>query len=434
MKWLIINSQWLEKTHSELFAHDTTLYKIGLTAKRILLQQKPISFEALKYALHKHPLLVDGLQYLENEGDIDKATALLIREDLRQVAIHRHIKVGSNLDMTDVKARKQYIETLNRLESEDVPEDLLQVSSFSDFKKHIEPEATTIDSGLPFLKETGADFKRGRLYNILAPSNEFKSGTLGSITRHQLAKGRNVLFFEMEGTDQENFNRIGHGLLKMTPYQYDRLTADELALRYSTMQLGNLETVWGKVIYVEDIVDTVNRLQEERGYEYDYIIIDYSAQVKLKASKKTNQQYQDDEEVFRQLKVAAISLQKVIISAVQANRSAYNRKKSIGRENAAASMGSVHSSDLMLSQRYSTNIPLNLKTAYRETEADEEPNDVKGLIKMEIIKKRKGTVKVGDKHYFLHLASGNIRAIDIDRDNIVDSALWDNLFLEEESE
>ena len=434
LKWLILNPQWLEKTHDEVFSHEPTLFKIHLISKRILKTGKPISFESLKYTVAKHLDIVDQLTYLENETNIDKATALLIRDDHRQLAIVRQIKMGTNLDMTDVKASKQYIETLNRLQLDDVPDEGLIVSSFTDFKKHIEPQATELDSGLPFLKSTGSDFKRGRFYNFLAPSNEFKSGSLSHITRHQLAKGRNVLFFEMEGTDQENFHRIGHGLLKMTPHQYDQLDVDQLMNRYSTFDLGNLETIWGKVIYVEDIVDTVRELEERNGYKYDYICIDYSAQVKLKSSKKTNQQYQDDEEVFRQLKLVAIQLQVVVLSAVQANRSAYNKKKSIGRDNAAASMGSVHSSDLMIAQRYTTNIPPKYKTPFRETEADELPDDVKGIVKMEIIKKRKGTVKVGDKHYFLHLASGNIRQIAYDAENIVEASTWDNIFTVDDTE
>lgn len=411
LKWLIENSQWLEKTHDELFAHEPTLFKIHLVAKRILKANRPISFEALKYATTKHQDLQDQLNYLQNETSVDKATALLIREDLRQLAIATQIKMSQNLDMKDPKAFKRYIETLNRLQQEDVPEEGVQVSSFRDWKRHIEPEATTVDSGLPFLKDTGADFQKGRLYNILAPSNEFKSGTLSHFTRHQIAKGRNVLFFEMEGTDQENFHRIGHGLLQLTPYQYNQLTPEQLGDRYDTFNLGNLETVWGKIIYVEDIIDTVKELEEKNGYKYDVIIIDYSAQVKLKQTKKTNQHYQDDEEVFRQLKLIAIQLQTVIVSAVQANRSAYNRKKSVGRDNAAASMGSIHASDLVLAQRYITRVPDEYATPLRETESEEEPKDAKGMVRMEILKKRKGAVKVGDVHYFLHLANGNIRYI-----------------------
>ena len=61
---------------------------------------------------------------------VDKATALLIREDLRQLAIATQIKMSQNLDMKDPKAFKRYIETLNRLQQEDVPEEGVQVSSF----------------------------------------------------------------------------------------------------------------------------------------------------------------------------------------------------------------------------------------------------------------------------------------------------------------
>ena len=244
------------------------------------------------------------------------------------------------------------------------------------------------------------------------------------MTRHQIGQGRNVLFFEMEGTDQENFHRIGHGLLKMTPYQYSQLNADQLEQRFTTMGLGNLDTAYGSVLYVEELKDIVKELEERNGYKYDYIIVDYSAQVKLKSSKKTNQQYQVDEEVFRQLKLIAIQLEVVLISALQSNRSGYNRSRAIGRENAAASMGGIHASDGVISIRY---MP-NAEKPFRETEADELPEDVKGYVKMEIIKKRKGTIQIGDKFILNHLASGNIRQRHVDFTDPTDAAIWDNIF------
>ena len=424
LKWLITNPDWLAVTHDEIFKLEPSLLKIQLISKRILQSGKPISFASLKYTLRNKPELLSQVEYLENETQIDKATALLIREDLRQIALAREIKAAANIDLTDTKAYKQYIETLNRLSQENEPQGRITISSFNEYNKHIEPPSTVLDSGLTFLSGTGSDFRTGGLYNFLAPSGEFKTGTLTHITKHQLAKGRNVLFFEMEGTDQENFHRIGHGLLKMTPYEYSQLTSDQIRDRFSGMGLGHLDTAYGSVIYIEDLKEIVEELQEKNGYKYDYIIIDYSAQVKLKSSKKTNQQYQDDEEVFRQLKLLSIQLEVVLISAVQANRAGYNRKKSLGRENAAASMGGIHASDGVIAIRYMS----NKEKPFRETEADEIPDDVKGFVKMEIIKKRKGTIQVGDKFMHKHLASGNIRFLQVDFTDQTEAEKWDNIF------
>lgn len=431
LKWLIENPNWLTKTHDALFSTDPNLMRVFLTCKRVLLTKKPVSFSQLRYTLQSHPNLIETITSLENETSIDKATALQIREDLRLEALNQFIRRGLNIDLTDAKARAEYIKGLNELQLDDQPEDQLVISNFKNWKLHIEPEATTLDSGFPFLRGTGADFKRGRFYNFYAPSNEGKSQSLSHIVKHQISLGRNVLFFEMEGTDQEMFSRIGPGLLKMSPYQYEQLGVNDLELRYSTMQLGNLDTVWGKVVYVEELTDLIQKCEEERGYKYDYIVIDYSAQVKLKNSKKTSQQYQDDEEVFRQLKLVAIQQQKVLVSAVQVNRSGYNKKKSIDRDNAASSMGSVHASDLIIAQRYTTRIPDRSRTPQREGEHDEQWDDVKGLIKMEIIKKRKGTVKKGDKFYFLHLACGNLRAVQVDNTNQTEIEGMDALFLDD---
>ena len=130
----------------------------------------------------------------------------------------------------------------------------------------------------------------------------------------------------------------------------------------------------------------------------------------------------------------AIQSNKVIISAVQANRVGFNKKKQLDKEHVAGSLGSIRASDLMISQRYTTNIPEGLRPPYRETPADEEPNDIKGLVKMTIIKKRKGTIQVGDVFYMWHLACGNLRQQQYDKTNPIEVAQWDNLFTIEDTD
>jgi len=428
IKWLIENPKWITKTHPELFTRWETESKIFMTAKRVVEAGRPVSIPSLKYTLRKHKDLVESLDLLENVTSPDDATALQIREDLRAEAFQHIVRRGQNVDMDDPKIRKQYLNQLHDLLLEDKPETLTRISSFSDWHRHIEIEGDTIESGLPFLLNTGTDFRRGQLINLLAPSGEFKTGTLTHITRHLIYQGKNVLFFEMEGTDQENFNRVGHGLLNMTPHQYSQLTPEQLAQRFETFNLGHLETAYGRALYVEELEDIILELEAKRGYKYDVVIIDYSAQVKLKKTKKNSQEYQDDEEIFRQLKLLAISQEKVIISAVQSNRSGYNRKRKLSRENAAASMGSVHASDLMIAVRYAP----NPNRPQRDTPAEEEPDDVKGFVKMEIIKKRKGTIAVGDKFLFGHKADGNISPEWVDWHDQTEAELWDGIFEIEE--
>lgn len=425
LKWLIENPSWLTKTQAALFSTEPNETRIFLTAQRILNTGKPISFDQLRYTLAKHEDLVQMVTYLENETSIDKATALQIREDLRQSAITQFIRRGANLDLTDPKTRKEYIKELNLLELNETPKEL-HIVSFNQFRQHISPPSQILDSGLSFLKDTGSDFELGHHVECIAPSNQFKSGILAHIARHQLAVGRNVLFFAMEELSHKFLSRIGHGLLKMTPYQYRQLGPDQLEQRFSTMQLGHLDCIVGTTVYAEDLIDLIEEEEEKRGYKYDYIIIDYSAQIKLKTSKKTNQEWQDLEKIFYELKQVSANPNnpKVLISAIQSNREGYKKKKSVGLDNASGSMGGVHSADIVLGLKYIT----NPNAVFRETPAEEQPDDVKGLVKIEVLKKREGTVEIGSKWIYNHLATGNIRVEKVDWKNQDEAQLWDNLF------
>jgi len=426
LKWLIENPQWLVKTHDTIFVDQPTDLKIFLAAKRILKSGKPISFESLKYALKKHDTIVEAVKYLENETSIDKATALLIREDLRHVALALMLRKGANIDMTDPKASKEYIKQLNELQLDDQPEELTQAISFKKWSQHIKPDNLVLDSGLPFLKETGSDFKVGDQISFLAPSNQFKSGVLAHITRHQIAVGRNVLFFSMEETHQSMMSRIGHGLLKMTPYDYEQLDENQLEQRFATFNLGELDVISGSTLYIEELQDIVNDLEEKNGYKYDYIVIDYSGQIKLKNSKKQAREDQEISEIFRQLKLIALNPNnpKIAVTAIQSNREGYNKKKMAEIDNTSSSMGGVHSADLMISLKYVK----NPEAPHRETPADEKHDDVKGNVKMKVLKKRTGTIQNGDKFIFNHLACGNIRQQHIDWTNEQEANQWDTLF------
>ena len=67
----------------------------------------------------------------------------------------------------------------------------------------------------------------------------------------------------------------------------------------------------------------------------------------------------------------------------------------------------------------------NPSAPQRASESDEEPNDVKGFVKFTIVKKRKGSLKVGDSFIADHKANGNInfRVVDTTEMNH-----WDNIF------
>lgn len=180
----------------------------------------------------------------------------------------------------------------------------------------------------------------------------------------------------------------------------------------------------GEVILIEEMADAIKELEAKRGYKYDYIIPDYSAMIEVKNASKQAREDQLISKVFRELKMIATNQNKVVVTAIQANRDGYGKNKSPRVENTSASMGGVHVADLMLSLKYST----NPDAIVRPTLADVEPNDVKGFIKLTVRKKRTGTISVDDAFIFTHKADGNSIFEDRMTTDMENFELWDNLF------
>jgi hypothetical protein len=427
LKWLIDHPEWITKTQAELFTNDRSY--IFHMCQLLINKGRTPTWQSLQHIIeHKvkpdiRPKLLDSLNFCQAEQDIDKTTALEIRDDLRSVAFEREIKKLNNLDVNDPKSRQVVLDRLHALQLDEEPEVMSRVVSFNEFDQHIQEEQQILESGLPFLLDTGSDFKRGELINLLAASGNFKTGAMSHVTKHMVSNEHNVLMFSMEDTNQTLLSRLGHGLLGMTPYQYSQLTPSELEMRFSTINLGKLDCVTGREIILEDLKDFIDDLEVEKGYKYDMIAIDYSAQVRLKNEKKNEREDQVISKIFRELKLLAVNKQVVVMSAIQSNREGYGEKKKPRVENSAGSMGGVHASDMMISLKYTPNqqAPQSLSPQ------DEEPHDVKGFVQMTVRKKRLGTVNVDDNFIFEHKRNGNIAYVN--KEDVDDNReLWDNLF------
>ncbi len=422
LKYLIENQQWIKPTHEALF-NDNNSSKLYHLIRRIDEKGNPISFQALRHILQAKPEFLEYIDGIEGQPQLDKATATVIREELQQEARLRLLQELPQHDITDTKVYKALLKRINDLQLSEVPPELNKPVSFTEWDRHHIEEGNTVSSGLRFLKDTGSDTKVGDLLNFLAASNNFKSGAMAHIVKQQIASGRNVLFFSMEETANQFLNRIGHGLTKMTPHQYNQLSVREIEQNYEGQELGHLDVLSGQSIIVEELQDLITDLEEEKGYTYDFIVIDYSAQVTSNKINKSTQEHQIITHIFRELKMIALNAAnpKIIVTAIQSNRDGYKKNKTPDLDNTAASMGGVHNADLMISLKY---VP-NPDAPQRETPADEEPDDIKGYVKFKISKKRTGTIKVGDWFIARHLANGNVSWEDTTQDN---EEQWDNLF------
>ena len=423
LKYLLENNEWITLTHDLLFTEErrliksladqtinegrtTSVQQIGLLVKQL------DNIEALRKlkAIHETPLP-------------DRAVFEELRLQLRLEAKGRVLMEIANQALTP----KQYadvLKDLNDLELDNKPEVLDPAISFKDWSQHIAPDEVYLDSGIEPLRGTGTDTKIGDVFNILAASGNFKTGLMTHITKSQIALGRNVLFYSMEETAQSFNARVGQGLLGLTEWQYAQLTEDEIRHRFRDRKLGELDVIAGKVIHIEDMAEEIKALELERGYKYDFIIPDYSAMIEVKNANKQAREDQLISKIFRELKTIAINQNKVVVTAIQANREGYGKSKSPRVENTGGSMGGVHVADMMVSLKYKTNPGAPI----RPTLAEVEPDDVKGFVKLTIRKKRTGTIAVDDAFIFEHTANGNMTYTDRMSDDMDDIERWDNLF------
>ena len=428
LKYLIENPTWVPYTHDEVFPIGIIHIKkvLNIYAKK----GKPISFQALEYLFQTKAETLKLLQSIQGQEAIDESLFLILRDELRHESKLRILNHIAQAPIEDPKVYRQALSDLQDLESENKPPELNKPVNFKDWSMHIQPEMTYLDSGLIPLLDTGSDFKRGDVVNFLAASGNFKTGIMTHIARHQLLKGRNVLFYSMEESSQSLLARIGMGIIEKTPYEYAQMKPEELSNSFNGITLGNLDVISGEMIYIEDMKKQVEELEEERGYKYDYIIPDYSAMITTKNVSKQTREDQIISLIFRELKLIAMNpvSPKVIVTAIQSNREGYGKKKSPNVENTSGSMGGVHAADLMIALKYR----VNPEAPERHTMESEHPKDAKGFVKMTVRKKRTGTVKEGDAFIFTHLACGKIQFEDRMTTNMDNFELWDNLFSTED--
>jgi KaiC/GvpD/RAD55 family RecA-like ATPase len=423
LKYILENNQWITLTHDLCFTEKRRLVK--QLANDTIKQGRSVSLHQIGLLLKEldQPETLDLLKAIHSSPMPDKAVFEELRLQLRLEAKTRTLKEIAEQELTP----KQYadvLKDLNDLELDDRPEELNPPVSFKDWSQHIAPDLVYLHSGIdPFLN-TGTDTKIGDVFNILAASGNFKTGLMTHITKSQLLAGRNVLFYSMEETAQSFNARVGQGLLGLTEYQYAQLTEEEIAQRFTTFNLGELDVISGKVIHIETMAEEIKELEAERGYKYDFIIPDYSSMIEVKNASKQAREDQLISKIFRELKMIATNQNKVVVTAIQANRDGYGKSKSPRVENTGGSMGGVHVADMMVSLKYKT----NPDAIIRPTLADVQPEDIKGFVKLTVRKKRTGTIAVDDAFLFQHKANGNMVFTDRMSEDMVNLELWDNLF------
>ena len=420
LKHILDNPEWLSKTQPEIFNNNIQL--IFNVAKKMDAKGIKPTFNSIKYVLDKKEEFTAAKELAEvySAKEIDQSHFKLARTDLRVRALQTFTQTYQALGELDAKGFKVFQERLMALNEENEPEPLQHAVSFFDWNKHKSPEGQLIGSGLRMLENTGSDFQKGQLINTVAPSGGGKTAVLRHIAKHLLTTMHNVLVLAFEETQSEYLTAVGMGLIKKTLYNYENLTSEEIEkdVMHRYKNLGNLDVITGSSIYVEDIEDKVKEEEALRGYKYDAIIIDYSRQLETRTSNKNSATHEEISVVFRKLKELAMRKdnEKVVISAIQSNRGGYG-KQEVSTVNISESMGPLHASDMMLSIKRLVINPIEV------SQEDEVYDMVSSMIKVTVLKKRKGTVSEGTYIYYGLQKCGNLVTLD----KTESDGLWDEL-------
>ena len=395
-------------------------YELFRIVTEINKRGRSVTLSALKYFLETHrDKMIPAYNELLQTESIDWSTCQLMADSLRISALKRtSIKLAS-VDPSDPKDEKLYNKLFKDLTDLDQgweqPETLDYVD-FHDYTSHRRVEGRVISTGLQFLIGTGSDLEIGQVMTVVAPSGNGKSQALCHFAKHLLSTGKNVLVLLGEESETDFHIRVARGFLNMTDYQYSSLLDAEISMYNENMRksIGHMITKSITKLYVEDLEQYILDVEDKVGYQFDAIIIDYAKLLEVKESKKNEENWKSIEKIFKELKrIAMNDSRRCVITAVQSNREAYGKGKSVRNENVSESMGAVHNSDLMIS----------LKLQARASDEvirfeDDFADRTNSIIRMQINKRRKGTAVVESSHLFSLKSSGNLIYIPSDNNTV----------------
>lgn len=418
IKSILLDPTKTQNVPLDLFRReDRHILKIN---KQILTKYGKTSLQAVEEVLQRQgaqPQLVH-LSNIKGAVDIDEPTYNLLFERQHEWALSQlHVEGTNTVDPMDSSQVLKHYKRTQKLYEHEVEDQLFDSNDFFEFNRLTRPVEETLPT-FEFLNGTGGEMFKGALATVFAPSGMGKTAIKTHVTRHLITKGLKVLYLAFE-EPIENFNeRMIRGLIGKTAHQFKELTDEvkrDLTREFfnkKNIKRGELIVQQHGTLYVEDLPDLIDNLEEDAGFEFDVIVIDYLKHVKLRGAGKNTQEYQEIEEVSRHLKKLAMrpGKRKFVLTGIQANRDAIakaERGKNPGIEHMAGSLGAARNSDLVLS------LTRGLHRDRREgiIASEQVPEDMVNIFKLQVAKKRDGSIGEGDFFYYEQDATNKLQMV-----------------------
>lgn len=250
--------------------------------------------------------------------------------------------------------------------------------TFSDYKERLEyyqnPEkGLTYTDFKSFNECLGGGMLPGTLNIFLAPPGIGKSMMLSFSMSDFMKQGKNVLLISMEMSNFEFLKRVDANLLDIpikelsNPERKSEIVEKFDAIKqlnYGELYVQNYPPNSFSAYTLEALID----LYESNGIQIDVIMLDYLGLMKSDKLDANSGLYSYYKSIGEEVRAVAKSLNKVVISCSQLNRSTYGKEaKDVDNSTISDSMGTAMTADLMVMMLQTETQKLENKIVFKIT-------------------------------------------------------------------
>lgn len=256
----------------------------------------------------------------------DIQTALEHRKDLLKARRYRNALRRTGDLMPDIRSMQADLSQLADLatdsEEEDTNAPTLKTQCMAlldELESMALPE--TFGTGVSHLdKLLGGGFRRGRVGVVSSETSGGKSILLVQIATRACSDGKNGLFFSLEMSAQDIIARMSANISGVTtvPASHRPTTAHVNSMHAAIRQISKFGIEIHDQVTGIDEIESMCRVRAKKG-DLDWVVVDYLQLCQSPGDSSAETREQQVSEVMRRLKILALNLNILVLTASQLN-------------------------------------------------------------------------------------------------------------------